>query len=77
MELLLWHSGIGGILGALGRRFGSPDLHSGLRIRHCRSCGLGHNCGFDLSLSIHPSHSASSTYPTLAGVSGSQGGRGR
>ena len=38
-EFLLWHSGIGTILGALGLRFDSPTQHSGLRIRRCCSCG--------------------------------------
>ena len=25
----------------------SSAWHSGLRIRHCHSCGIGHNCGSD------------------------------
>ena len=27
----------------------SPAQHNGLRIQHCHSCGLGDNCGWDLS----------------------------
>ena len=26
----------------------SPAQHNGLRIQHCHSCDLGHNCGLDL-----------------------------
>ena len=35
-------------LGVLGQRFDSQPRHSGLRIQHCSSCDLGHNCGSDL-----------------------------
>ena len=41
MEFLLWHNGIRGVSGALGCRFESPAWHSGLRIQHCHSCGIG------------------------------------
>ena len=47
-EFLLWHNGISGVLGSAGTQVQSPAWHNGLRIWHCRSCGLGPNCGLDL-----------------------------
>ena len=41
-EFLMWPKGISGLESA-GTQVRSP----GLRIRHCQSCGLGHNCGSD------------------------------
>ena len=35
-------------LGSTRIQVPSPARHSGLRILHCLSCGLGHNCGSDL-----------------------------
>ena len=32
-------------LGSTGTQVPPPAWHSGLRIWHCHSCGLGHNCG--------------------------------
>ena len=46
MEFPLWHNAISSVLGALRHRFN--PWHSGLRIQHCHSCGLGHNYGSDL-----------------------------
>ena len=37
-----WH------LESAGKQVQSPAWHSGLRIQHCRSCGLGHDCSLDL-----------------------------
>ena len=37
-----WHSGSAGL------QVGSPAQHSGLRIRHCHSCGLSLDCSSDL-----------------------------
>ena len=34
--------------GSTGTQVEYPALHSGLRIRCCCSCSLGHNCGLDL-----------------------------
>ena len=49
---MLWRNGTGGILGAplgaLGCRFYSQPRHSGGRILHYLSCGLGHKCSSDL-----------------------------
>ena len=36
-----------GHLWSTGLQVQSPARHSGLRIRHCSSCGVGHNCGSD------------------------------
>ena len=41
-----------GFLGAVGRRFDPQPRHSGLRIWHCHSCGLGCNCGLALIPSL-------------------------
>ena len=35
-------------LGSTGMQVQFPGQHSGLRIWHCHSCSLGHNCGSDL-----------------------------
>ena len=35
-------------LGSTGLNVRSPAQHSGLRIQHCCSCGLGRDCGLDL-----------------------------
>ena len=45
-EFPLWYNGISSTLGVLGRKVQSAQ-HSGLRILHCCSCGLGYNCGSD------------------------------
>ena len=41
-----WH------LVSTGMQVGSPAQGNGLRIRRCRSCGLGHNCDLDLIPSL-------------------------
>ena len=49
MEVLLWHSGIGGASAVLGS--GSiPGLHRRLRVKiqHCCSSSIGSNYGSDL-----------------------------
>lgn len=48
-EFLLWHNGIGSFSGALGLRFDPWPGVVGLRIWHCQSWSLGHDCGWDLS----------------------------
>ena len=36
-------------LWSAGTKVPQPAQHSGLRIRCCYSCGIGHNCGLDLT----------------------------
>ena len=37
-------------LGTMKLQVQSLALLSGLRVWHCRSCGVGHRCGLDLAL---------------------------
>ena len=39
-------------IGSTGTQVHSPAQHSGLRIWHCRSCGLGRNCAWALIPSL-------------------------
>ena len=43
--LAQWHQWC---LGSAGMQVQFPARHSGLRIRLCRSCGLGYNCSWNL-----------------------------
>ena len=45
-------------LGSSGTRVQSPARQSRLRIQHCHSFGLGHDCGLDLIPDLGTSYAA-------------------
>ena len=66
-----WH------LWSPGTRVRSLAWHSGLRIRHCHSCGVGYNCGSDLIPSPGTTYAMKWQERKEGGRKGRKEGRGR